>query len=174
MSKVLVSFGAASGSSVVASRGLPWTAITGALTPSIILPCITAEEVDLGDDMKHWEKLSDGERHFISHVLAFFAASDGIVNENLAIRFMKEVQLPEVGRRAWAPLRLAPYPGTCGTYPGTWHPIPWHLALTLAPGPWHPIRWHLALTQFPSLPCRPAPSTASRWPSRTSTPVRHG
>ncbi|PNW74597.1 hypothetical protein CHLRE_12g491050v5 [Chlamydomonas reinhardtii] len=55
----------------------------------------TAEEVDLGDDMKHWEKLSDGERHFISHVLAFFAASDGIVLENLAIRFMKEVQLPE-------------------------------------------------------------------------------
>ncbi|GFR46419.1 hypothetical protein Agub_g8001 [Astrephomene gubernaculifera] len=55
----------------------------------------TAEEVDLGDDMKHWEKLTDGERHFISHILAFFAASDGIVNENLAIRFMKEVQLPE-------------------------------------------------------------------------------
>ncbi|GIL67098.1 hypothetical protein Vafri_20541 [Volvox africanus] len=55
----------------------------------------TAEEVDLGDDMKHWEKLNDGERHFISHVLAFFAASDGIVLENLAIRFMKEVQLPE-------------------------------------------------------------------------------
>ncbi|KAG2492106.1 hypothetical protein HYH03_009597 [Edaphochlamys debaryana] len=55
----------------------------------------TAEEVDLGDDMKHWEKLSDGERHFISHILAFFAASDGIVNENLGVRFMKEVQLPE-------------------------------------------------------------------------------
>ncbi|KXZ49860.1 hypothetical protein GPECTOR_19g311 [Gonium pectorale] len=55
----------------------------------------TAEEVDLGDDMKHWEKLNDGERHFISHVLAFFASSDGIVNENLAIRFMKEIQLPE-------------------------------------------------------------------------------
>ncbi|GLC39348.1 hypothetical protein PLESTB_000894700 [Pleodorina starrii] len=55
----------------------------------------TAEEVDLGDDMKHWEKLTDGERHFISHVLAFFAASDGIVNENLSVRFMKEVQLPE-------------------------------------------------------------------------------
>ncbi|PNH04949.1 Ribonucleoside-diphosphate reductase small chain [Tetrabaena socialis] len=55
----------------------------------------TAEEVDLSDDQKHWEKLSDGERHFISHILAFFAASDGIVLENLAIRFMKEVQLPE-------------------------------------------------------------------------------
>lgn len=62
-------------------------------TPDV-LP--TAEEVDLGDDMKHWEKLNDGERHFISHVLAFFAASDGIVLENLAFRFMKEVQLPEV------------------------------------------------------------------------------
>jgi len=55
----------------------------------------TAEEIDLSDDMKHWEVLTDGERHFISHTLAFFAASDGIVNENLAINFMSEVQLPE-------------------------------------------------------------------------------
>uniref|UniRef100_A0A7S3QML3 Uncharacterized protein n=1 Tax=Dunaliella tertiolecta TaxID=3047 RepID=A0A7S3QML3_DUNTE len=55
----------------------------------------TAEEVDLGDDMKHWERLSADEKHFISHVLAFFAASDGIVNENLAGRFMREVQVPE-------------------------------------------------------------------------------
>ncbi|MCO5934220.1 ribonucleoside-diphosphate reductase small subunit [Mucilaginibacter sp. RB4R14] len=55
----------------------------------------TAEEIDLSDDMKHWEVLNDGERHFISHILAFFAASDGIVNENLAINFMSEVQLPE-------------------------------------------------------------------------------
>src|ERR1700753_2014491 len=54
-----------------------------------------AEEIDLSDDQKHWEALSDGERHFISHILAFFAASDGIVNENLAINFMSEVQLPE-------------------------------------------------------------------------------
>ncbi len=55
----------------------------------------TAEEIDLHDDMKDWAKLNDGERHFIKHVLAFFAASDGIVNENLAINFMNEVQLPE-------------------------------------------------------------------------------
>ena len=55
----------------------------------------TAEEIDLGDDMKDWTKLNDGERHFISHILAFFAASDGIVNENLAVNFMREVQLPE-------------------------------------------------------------------------------
>src|ERR1700741_3729263 len=55
----------------------------------------TAEEIDLGSDMKDWGNLNDGERHFISHVLAFFAASDGIVNENLAINFMSEVQLPE-------------------------------------------------------------------------------
>jgi ribonucleoside-diphosphate reductase beta chain len=55
----------------------------------------TAEEIDLSDDLKHWESLNDGERHFISHILAFFAASDGIVNENLAINFMSEVQLPE-------------------------------------------------------------------------------
>ncbi|WP_295791107.1 ribonucleoside-diphosphate reductase small subunit [Mucilaginibacter sp.] len=55
----------------------------------------TAEEIDLGDDMKYWDAMNDGERHFISHILAFFAASDGIVNENLAINFMSEVQLPE-------------------------------------------------------------------------------
>ena len=55
----------------------------------------TAEEIDLGDDMKYWDAMNDGERHFISHVLAFFAASDGIVNENLAVNFMSEVQLPE-------------------------------------------------------------------------------
>ncbi len=55
----------------------------------------TAEEIDLSDDQKHWDSLSDGERHFVSHVLAFFAASDGIVNENLAVNFMSEVQVPE-------------------------------------------------------------------------------
>src|ERR1700749_4839470 len=55
----------------------------------------TAEEIDLGDDLKHWENMNAGEKHFITHVLAFFAASDGIVNENLAINFMSEVQLPE-------------------------------------------------------------------------------
>ena len=55
----------------------------------------TAEEIDLTADLKDWAALSDGERHFISHVLAFFAASDGIVNENLAVNFMSEVQLPE-------------------------------------------------------------------------------
>lgn len=55
----------------------------------------TAEEIDLSGDQKDWENLNDGERHFISHILAFFAASDGIVNENLAVNFMSEVQLPE-------------------------------------------------------------------------------
>merc|ERR1712102_238351 len=56
----------------------------------------TAEEVDLEKDLRDWnEKLKDDERYFISHVLAFFAASDGIVNENLVERFMQEVQVPE-------------------------------------------------------------------------------
>lgn len=55
----------------------------------------TAEEIDLSSDLKDWANLNDGERHFISHVLAFFAASDGIVNENLAVNFMSEVQVPE-------------------------------------------------------------------------------
>ena len=55
----------------------------------------TAEEIDLGTDLKDWESLSNNERHFVSHVLAFFAASDGIVNENLAANFATEVQSPE-------------------------------------------------------------------------------
>ncbi|XP_044146298.1 ribonucleoside-diphosphate reductase subunit M2 [Bufo gargarizans] len=55
----------------------------------------TAEEVDLSKDQQHWESLKDEERFFISHVLAFFAASDGIVNENLVERFSKEVQVTE-------------------------------------------------------------------------------
>lgn len=55
----------------------------------------TAEEIDLSQDLKDWENLTDGERHFISHVLAFFAASDGIVNENLAENFVAEVQYTE-------------------------------------------------------------------------------
>lgn len=57
----------------------------------------TAEEVDLSKDVDHWEhRLTDDERFFISRVLAFFAASDGIVNENLCVRFSKEVQVAEV------------------------------------------------------------------------------
>jgi len=55
----------------------------------------TPEEVDLSKDMAHWEKLNDGERHFIKHILGFFAGSDGIVMENLATRFTREVQWPE-------------------------------------------------------------------------------
>ncbi len=55
----------------------------------------TAEEIDLSQDLKDWENLTKDERHFISHVLAFFAASDGIVNENLAENFVSEVQYTE-------------------------------------------------------------------------------
>merc|ERR1712004_195735 len=55
----------------------------------------TAEEIDLSMDLADWAKLKDDEKHFIKHVLAFFAASDGIVNENLVERFMQEVQIPE-------------------------------------------------------------------------------
>ena len=55
----------------------------------------TPEEIDLSKDMAHWEKLNDNERHFIKHILGFFAGSDGIVMENLASRFTREVQWPE-------------------------------------------------------------------------------
>ncbi|MFM8835123.1 MAG: ribonucleotide-diphosphate reductase subunit beta, partial [Cytophagales bacterium] len=55
----------------------------------------TAEEIDLSQDLRDWNGLNDGERHFITHVLAFCAASDGIVNENLAEHFVAEVQYTE-------------------------------------------------------------------------------
>lgn len=55
----------------------------------------TAEEIDLSQDLTDWEKLNEGEKHFVKHVLAFFAASDGIVNENLAENFVSEVQYTE-------------------------------------------------------------------------------
>jgi len=55
----------------------------------------TVEEIDLGGDLKDWEKLNDSEKHFIKHVLAFFAASDGIVMENIDLNFSKDVQIPE-------------------------------------------------------------------------------
>jgi hypothetical protein len=136
---------------------------------------LTAEEVDLGDDMKHWEKLSDGERHFISHVLAFFAASDGIVNENLAIRFMKEVQLPEVsdfdpdGRvRAWV-VRPAALDAVIGAYTSIGN------VLVLADAPRWPrgqrllLRWALPLLcQGPCAPrsLRPVGACLLRLPGR--------
>ena len=52
----------------------------------------TAEELDLAQDLRDWETLSNNEKHFIKHVLAFFAASDGIVLENLATRFFTEIK----------------------------------------------------------------------------------
>merc|ERR1711966_448890 len=55
----------------------------------------TAEEIDLSQDLKDWETLSESEQHFVKHVLAFFAASDGIVLENLAAQFSTDVQVPE-------------------------------------------------------------------------------
>ena len=55
----------------------------------------TAEELDLAHDMKDWESMHEKEQHFLKHVLAFFAAADGIVNENLVQRFCNDVQIPE-------------------------------------------------------------------------------
>ena len=65
----------------------------------------TAEEIDLSQDMKDWETLNDDEKHFIKYILAFFAASDGIVIENLGTNFLKEVQWPEA--RAFYGFQLA-------------------------------------------------------------------
>jgi len=55
----------------------------------------TAEEIDLSADKEQFDRLKPGEQHFVQHILAFFAASDGIVNENLVMNFCDEVQLPE-------------------------------------------------------------------------------
>ena len=55
----------------------------------------TAEEIDLSGDLDDYNRLTDGERHFVNNVLAFFAASDGIVNENLCENFVSEVQYTE-------------------------------------------------------------------------------
>ena len=55
----------------------------------------TTEEVDLSKDQKDWDNFTDEERYFIEHILAFFASSDGIVNENLCLKFSTEVQIPE-------------------------------------------------------------------------------
>jgi len=65
----------------------------------------TAEEVDLSDDLVSWARLTDGEKRFVEFVLAFFAASDGIVNENLALNFATEVQSSEA--RAFYTFQLA-------------------------------------------------------------------
>lgn len=54
-----------------------------------------AEEVDLSKDISHWNLLNENEKHFISMILAFFAASDGLVIENLGIRFMNDIKLSE-------------------------------------------------------------------------------
>ena len=55
----------------------------------------TAEEIDLAEDLKDWQELNSDEQHFLKHILAFFAASDGIVNENLGVNFSNEVCWPE-------------------------------------------------------------------------------
>jgi ribonucleoside-diphosphate reductase subunit M2 len=61
------------------------------------------EEIDLVKDLNHWKILNDDEKHFIKMILAFFASSDGIVLENLAVRFMSEVKLAEA--RAYSETR---------------------------------------------------------------------
>jgi ribonucleoside-diphosphate reductase beta chain len=55
-----------------------------------------ADEIDLGKDLTDWEKLSENERNFIKNVIGFFAGSDGIVMENLAMRFLREIEIPEI------------------------------------------------------------------------------
>ncbi len=55
----------------------------------------TVKEIDVNKDIQHWEMLEENERHFIKSIIGFFASSDGIIMENLAARFLNEVQIPE-------------------------------------------------------------------------------
>ena len=64
--------------------------------PPLTASPLFGSQIDLAHDMNDWEGLNSDEQFFIKHVLAFFAASDGIVNENLVERFCSEVQYPEV------------------------------------------------------------------------------
>ena len=64
-----------------------------------------AEEIDLSKDVAHWDSLNEDERYFISMILAFFSSSDGIVVENLAVRFMNDVQVSEA--RAFYAFQIA-------------------------------------------------------------------
>jgi ribonucleotide reductase beta subunit family protein with ferritin-like domain len=63
------------------------------------------EEIDLADDLKDFHRLNKGEQHFVKHVLAFFNQADGVINENLALRFYQDVDLPEA--RAFYAMQLA-------------------------------------------------------------------
>jgi len=74
----------------------------------------TAEEIDLSADAVDWEQLSLTEQHFISHVLAFFATSDGIVNENLSGNFATEITSPEA--QCFDGLQIAVYDIHSETY----------------------------------------------------------
>jgi ribonucleoside-diphosphate reductase subunit M2 len=65
----------------------------------------TTDEIDLSKDVKDWNTLTEDEKHFISHILAFFAASDGIVLENLAVRFLDDIQISEA--RAFYSFQIA-------------------------------------------------------------------
>ena len=72
-----------------------------------------AEEVDLSKDLADWNKLNSDEKHFISMILAFFAASDGIVLENLAVRFMSDPRNKVIARAT----RNTTKDGSCASYP---------------------------------------------------------
>lgn len=56
----------------------------------------TSNEIDLSKDMNDWETLNEKEQHFIKNIIGFFAGSDGIIMENLALRFLGEIEIPEV------------------------------------------------------------------------------
>ena len=73
-----------------------------------------AEEIDLSKDIKHWATLNNDEQHFIKHILAFFAASDGIVLENLGQRFMNEVQIAEARAAYGFQIMIEPHDARIG------------------------------------------------------------
>lgn len=73
----------------------------------------TVDEIDFSKDKDDWVKLSDNERYFIKNILAFFAVSDGIVNENLILNFYSEVQLPEMRQFYASQIQIEAIHGHC-------------------------------------------------------------
>jgi ribonucleotide reductase beta subunit family protein with ferritin-like domain len=112
----------------------------------------TAEEIDFSSDIKDWnEKLNDNERFFIKNILAFFAASDGIVNENLALKFYNEIQVPEIRQLYATQIMMEAIHSECVTGDTLiltdkgYHPIQWYSGQTVKV--WNGLEWSEVLVE---------------------------
>ena len=137
----------------------------------------TTEEIDLASDKADWERLTDNERHFIANVLAFFAASDGIIVENLAQRFCSDVTVPEA--RCFYGFQMAMeniHSETCAAYRDClhwwrWWPHASHPQSTPPRPPPHPLNPEQRRATHQTKPrCRPGRSCTRSQGSRGRRP----